>query len=258
MKKVIILALILICVSCAGCFKIKCDLIITSDGAVLERSKFVGTAALTQQIENWKNQAEKNNPSLKAKAVVEGEMRGYKFDVDYPDIESFAQSAGELYRASAGKNRGISQHKGWFFDDYDFDFYWTSYPVKSSFDATVSQALFSQAEFDVSIALPYSVESTNADEVGENGKLLKWHLSHVTIHGGEKYMQAHFKIWHEDKVVLTALAELLLLAATSFFFIKARAEKLESVAKDLRFKRNVFASLFIALAMLSTYMVINA
>lgn len=255
MKKFLIFALSLICVICAGCFKINFDLIITSDGAIVQQNKFIGTAALNQQIENWKNQAEKTNPNLKAKDVIEGEMRGYRFDIDYPDIESFAQSMNELYLAHEGINKGVSRHKGWFFDEYDFDFYWKSSPAKTAFDATVNQALLSQAVFDFSISLPYSAVSTNADEVSADGKSLKWHLSNVTINGGEKFMNARFKIWNRDKVALTALAELLLLAATIFFFIKARADDIEGVGKDLRFKRNVFALLFVALGAISAYLI---
>ena len=70
-------------------------------------------------------------------------------------------------------------------------------------------------------------------------------------------MQVRFKIWHRDKVLLTAIVELMLLAATIFFFIKARAENLETVSKDLRFKRNVFAGLSVALAMVSAYLILT-
>ena len=255
MKKFLIVALSLICVTCAGCFKINFDLMITGDGAVVQQSKFIGTAALNPVIEDWKKQAEKNNPNLKAKAVEEGELRGYRFDTDYPDIESFAKSTNELYLAHEGINKGISRHKSWFFDEYDFDFYWKSSPAKTAFDATVNQALLSQAVFDVSISLPYSAVSTNADEVHDGGKLLKWHLSHVTINGGEKFMNARFKLWHKDKIALTVLAELLLLTATIFFFIKARADELDKISKDLRFKRNVFALLFVTLGAISAYLI---
>ena len=67
-------------------------------------------------------------------------------------------------------------------------------------------------------------------------------------------MQARFKIWHKDKIALTVAAELLLLAATIFFLVKARAETSETSTKDLRFKRNVFGGLFIALGIISAYL----
>ena len=251
MRNFFLAVLILSCVTCAGCFKINSDLIITDDGEVFQQCQFIGNAALNLQIEAWKNQIEKNNPGLRAKAVVEGELRGYKFDKTYPDIETFAESASKLYLS---QDEEISQRKGWFFDEYNFDFYWRS-PTKTPLDATVNQTLLSQAVFDFSISLPYSAESTNADEVSDGGKFLKWHLSHVTINGGEKYMNVHFKIWHREKIALTILGELLLLAATIFFFIKARAEGSESVGKDFRFKRNVFAILFIALGLISAYLI---
>ena len=51
-----------------------------------------------------------------------------------------------------------------------------------------------------------------------------------------------------------AAVELLLLFATIFFAIKAHAEDLKA-AKDFRFKRNVFAGLFVALTALTAYMI---
>lgn len=255
MKKIFIVALSLVCVICAGCFQAKSDLIITDDGAVIQHSKFIGNAMVIRQIEEWKNSLEKRNPNVKAQLVVEGDLRGYEFTFDYPDIETFAKSASDLYRRHVGKNRGISQRKSWFFDEYDFDLYWTVPPASIPPEAEfITQKAFNGVEFNVTIQLPYSAEKNNADEISNDGKILKWKLAPVLIHGGEKFMQARFKIWHKDKIALTAAFELLLLAATIFFFIKARAEESDSLHKDLAFKRNVFAGLFVALAIISAYM----
>lgn len=254
MRKILIAALLMSCVICAGCFEVKSGLTITDSGAVIHQCKFIGTAPLAAQIETWKNQAEENNPNLKAKAVEEGDLRGYKFDETYPDLETFAKYAGDLYAAHPEKNNGLSRHKSWFFDEYDFDLYWKSSPAQTAFTTTVNQALLSQAVFDVEINLPYAADFTNADEVSADGKYLKWHLAHVTINGGEKFMQARFKLWHKDKIALTAAVELLLLAATIFFAIKAHTEDL-AAAKDFRFKRNVFAGLFVALTALAAFMI---
>ena len=253
MKKIFIVAVSLLCIICAGCFEVNSGLTITDTGAVIGRYKFIGTAVLTQHIEDWKNQATKKNPNVKVKAVEQGDLRGYELVTEYPDLETFAKSASKLYLTHEGKNKGISRHKSWFFDEYDFDFYWESFP-ETAFSATVNQALLSRAEFDSTIELPYAVDATNADEILYGGRLLKWHLAHVAINGGEKSMQARFKIWHKDKIFLTAAVELMLLAATIFFLIKARSADLENLGKDFRFKRNVFAGLFVALALISAYL----
>ena len=246
-----------ICLTCAGCFQGKSDVIITSDGAVVQHSKFIGNPFVIRQIENWKDKTEKNNPNVKAQLVVEEDLRGYEFRFDYPDIETFAKSAGNLYRAHVGKNRGISRHETWFFDEYDFDFYFESPPVQLPPEAEfMTQATFRGVQFDVSLQLPYSAEKNNADKVESNGKFLKWNLAPVLIHGGEKSMQTRFKIWHKDKIAVTAIVELIFLAATIFFFRKARAEESESIGKDLQFKRNVFAGLVVALAIISAYMLL--
>ena len=254
MKKLLIVEISLFCIICAGCFEVSSELTITDTGAVMGQYKFIGTAALTQPIEEWKNQAKKLNPNIEIKAVEQGDLRGYELVMEYPDIETFAQSASKLYLAHAGKNKGISRHKNWFFDEYDFDFYWESSPTQNAFSATVNQSLLSRAVLDNTIELPYAVDTTNADEISDGGKFLKWHLAHVAINGGEKSMQARFKIWHKDKIALTAAVELMLLAATIFFIVKARSEDSETLGKDFRFKRNVFAGLFVALSLISAHL----
>ena len=257
MKKILIAALMVLSMTCAGCFQAKFDMIITDEGAVFEHCKFTGNALVIRQIEDWKAQNEQFNPDLRAKPVVEGDLRGYEFDLSYPDIETFAKSTGDLHKAHAGRNKGVSQRKGWFFDAYDFDFYFTTPPAKLPPEAEfVTQAAFNSVVYDVSIQLPYSADSHNADKSDVTNKFLQWDLAPVLIHGGERFINVRFKIWHEEKIALTAAIELMLLAATIFFFRKARAEGSESVGKDLRFKRNVFAGLFFALAMISAYLLL--
>lgn len=258
MKNFLIVVIGLICLTCAGCFKANFDLIITSEGAVIRNWKLIGTAPFIRQIEDWKATNEKVFPNLKVTPIAEDDMLGYEFQLEYPDIKSFAESWGEIYSAHAGSNKGVSRHRGWFFDEYDFDFYFMSPPTKIPPEASYfTQAAFDSVVYDMTIQLPYAAESYNADTVDSNGKFLRWNLAPAAIHGGEKSMNVRFKIWHKDKLALTAAVELLLLAATVFFFCKARAEGSESLNKDLNFKRNVFAGLSVTLAIISAYMLLT-
>lgn len=257
MKKIFIGVLSLICLTCAGCLQANFDMIITNEGAVIQHSKFIGNPLVIRQIEDWKTNNEQLNPDVKANQIVEGDLRGYEFTNNYPDIETFARSAGDLHKANAGKNKGISRRKGWFFDSYDFDFCWTNPPLNIPSEAEfMTQTAFNGVAFEFTLQLPYAPESHNADNFSSDGKFLRWNLAPVLIHGGKKYMNVRFKLWHHDKIFLTAIIELLLLAATIFFFIKARAEESESLAEDLRFKRNVFAGLSIALATVAAYLLL--
>ena len=257
MKKIFIVALSFVCVVCAGCFQAKSDVIILSDGSVVVHNKAVGNAPAIRRIEDWKENNERVNPNVKGQLVVDGDLRGYQFDYNYPDVETFAEAASSLYRAKEGKCHGISKRTGWFFDAYDFDFYWATSPSTLPPEAEfITQAAFNGVEFDVTIELPYAAEKNNADKVSSDGRVLKWNLAPVTIHGGEKFMQARFKIWHKDKLALTAAFELLLLAATIFFFRKADKEESDSLVKDFRLKRNIFAGLFVALMIVSAYLLL--
>ena len=248
MKKIFIAATILICTICAGCLQAESDLTITDDGKIFQRSKILGNALVIRHIEDWKVQTEKNNPGVKGNLIVEGDLRGYEFNFEYPDLETFDDSGD-------GLNKKISRHAGWFFDVCDFDFYFETPPADIPPEAQfMIQSAFSNVEFNFSIKLPYSAEKNNADEISADGKILKWNLAPVLIHGGEKSMHVQFKLWHKNKIALTAAVELLLLAATIFFFRKARAEEFVDLRKDLIFKRNVFAGLFVALTIISAYM----
>lgn len=256
MKNFLIAATILFAMICSGCFQGKFNLIITDEGAVVRNWKIIGTAPFSRKIEDVKSKNEKLFPNLRVKPVAEGDMLGYEFTLDYPDIETFAKSSSELYNLQPGKNKGISQRKGWFFDEYDFNFYVeysrANLPPETEY---LTQAAFNSVIYDISIQLPYSAEKHNSDKSDVNNKILTWNLAPTLIHGGERFMDVRFKIWHKDKIALTAAIEILLLVAMIFFFIKARAEESENLSKDLRFKRNVFAGLFIALATISAYLI---
>lgn len=257
MKKFLVVASILICMICAGCFQGKFDLIITDEGAVVRNWTVMGTAPFSRKIEEIKANNEKVFPNLRVKPVVEGEMLGYDFSLDYPDIETFAKEAHEKYIVHTGRNKGFSQRKGWFFDAYDFDFYVVYAPLNLPPEVGhLTQAAFDSVVYDVTFQLPYSADKHNADKFDAANKVLTWNLAPVLIHGGERYINARFKIWHKDKIALTTAVEILLLAATIFFFRKAHVEESESLGKDFRFKRNVFAGLFLALAIISAYMLL--
>ena len=257
MKKFFIAALSFICVICAGCFQANYDLTITGEGKIFRTWRVMGTAPFSQHIADLKAKTEKLFPNVRVKNLVEGDMLGYEFKLEYPDVESFAHSASEFYGRHGGKNKGISRRAGWFFDEYDFDFYSAYPPANIPLGATMNQAMFSEVIFDSVIRLPYSAETTNADEVSEDGRLLKWNLVPLVIHGGERSMQVRFKIWHKEHIALTAAAELFLLAAAIFFLAKSQAEGMSGAAKNLRFKRNVFGGLFFALIFISAYLIMT-
>lgn len=255
MKKILIVALSLACIICAGCVQINFDLTITDEGKVIRRWRFMGTTAFSQQIEEIKTKNEKLIPDVKVERVADGDLYGYEFTAEYADIKSFAESPSEIYKPNAGKNKGVTSREGWFFDEYDLDFWVKNPPANIPIGVTINEAMFSEVVYDNVINLPYAAESHNADSVSDGGKVLRWNLSPILIYGGEKYMNVRFKIWHKDKLAMTAAAELLLLIATIFFAVKARAEDLETSGQDLRFKRNVFLGLFLMLGLISAYMI---
>lgn len=254
MRKIFLLLTIFFCVTCAGCFQGNSTLIVTDDGKVFMRNKLIGVPMIAEQIESFRQSFE-HSPNAEISPVVENNMSGYEVRVNYPSIEAFAAAGNPLYVAREGKCFGIRQRKGWFFDAYSFDLISSGEQKFSPSEAAAVQSVLSQVTFDLTIELPYAAESHNADKFDTAQKVLTWNLAPVIIGSlADKHMRVEFKLWHRDKIFLTALVEVLLIAATIFFTVKTRAEDFDSLEKDLTFKRNVLAGLFVALALISAYM----
>lgn len=255
MRKIFLLATIFFCVTCAGCFQGNSTLIITDDGKVYLRQKFIAIPLFAEQIESLK-ESFADDPNAEISPVAENNMSGFDIHVNYPNVESFAAENIPLFAAHKDKCAGIRQRKGWFFDAYNFDFILAGDQKFSPSEAAAVQSVLSQVTFDLTIELPYSAENHNADKFDAAQKVLTWNLAPSLLSGTDKHMRTEFKIWHRDKIFLTALAEILLLAATIFFTVKTRAEDFDSLGKDLRLKRNIFAGLFVALLIISAYMLL--
>lgn len=255
MKKLLV-AMIFICMTCAGCLDGGSHLIITDDGAVYMRNKLIGVPLIAEHIESFRKSFE-NRSDAEISPVVENNMSGYEVRVNYPNLETFAAEGNPLYTTRNGKCKGIQKRGSWFFDTYNFDLISSGERKFSPGEAATVQSMLSQVTFDLVIELPYSADNHNADKTDAANKVLTWHLAPVIIGSiADKHMHVQFKLWHKDKIALTAAVELLLLAAMIFFSIKARVEESENLSKDLRFKRNVFAGLFFALAAISAYMLL--
>ena len=254
MRKIFLAAMILFGVMCSGCFEGSSNLIITDDGEVYMRNKLIGVPTIAASIESVRQNFEQE-PNADISPVAENNMSGYEERVHYPSIEAFAAGNNPLFMRHEGKCEGIRQHKSWFFDAYDFDLILTSNREFSTFEAAAFQSMLSQVSFDLVIELPCVADNHNADKVDVTGKILTWHLAPVIIGSVvDKHMRAQFKLWHRDKFALTILVGLMLMTGGIFFHVKARSEESESVGKDLRFKRNVFAGMFVALVVISIYL----
>ena len=256
MKKILLAAIVLLCVTCAGCFQGNSTLVVTDDGKFFLRNKFIGVPLLAEQIESLKNSFE-HNPNADISPVTENNMSGYEIRVQYPDVESFTAEKISLFSAHEGKCAGIRQRTGWFFDAYNFDLLSSGDQSFSPSQAAAVQSVLSQVTFDLTIELPYAALSHNADKVDVSQKVLTWNLAPSLLSGKDKHMRVEFKLWHRDKIFLTALVELLLLAATIFFTVKARAEEFDNIKSDLKSRRNVLAGLTVALALVSAYMLLS-
>ena len=254
MKKILLAAMILFSVMCSGCLEGGSNLIITDDGEVYMRNRLIGVPLIAEHVESFRKSFEQREDA-EISPVAENNMSGYEVRVHYPDIETFAAEGNPLYVTRKDQCKGIQRRKSWFFDTYNFDLMTTGERKFSPSEAAAVQSMLSQVSFNLVIELPYAADKHNADKVDADNKILTWQLAPVIIGSiADKHMRVQFKIWHRDKIALTILVGVMLIAATIFFHVKACAEESESVGKDLKFKRNVFAGIFIALILVAAYL----
>lgn len=255
MKKIFLAMTILFCMIGAGCMQGGTHLIITDGGEVFLRNRLIGVPMIAESIENFRRSFEKIS-GAEISPVVENNMSGYEIRVHYSSVENFAAEGNPIFLTRAGKCKGIQLKRGWFFDTYNFDLLFVGGDRNYSVgEAATVQSMLSQVSFDLIMELPYSADAHNADKFDADKKILTWKLAPVLIGSlVDKKISAQFKIWHREKIFVTALVGMIFFAATIFFAVKARAES-DSLAKDLAFKRNVFGGIFVALMIISAAMI---
>ncbi|MCR5833232.1 MAG: hypothetical protein K6G55_01050 [Selenomonadaceae bacterium] len=255
MKKFLVTLTAFICLISSGCFQGSSNLTINDDGTVFLKNRFLGVPFIAEQMEQLKkNFEDKSNAEISP--VSENNLSGYEVTMNYPDVKSFAADGISLYSTHEGKCKGIRMKDNWFFDVYNFDLLFSNASQFSPTEAAAVQSILSQVAFDMTIALPYVPDSHNADKIDATNKILTWNLAPAMLSGNDKHMRVQFKIWNKSHVVLTLIFGVILFAATMFFFNKVRAEESESIAKDLRLKRNIFAGLLAALLIISIGMLL--
>jgi len=241
----------------AGCFQGESNLTIDADGKVTLKNEIMGVPLLREYIENAKNDLERKNKVIDITPISSGNLSGYRITTQYTSVEQFAAQNIELYAGRAGKCKGIQQRKGWLFDSYNFDFVSEAPESGEYLDNPLAQSMMPQIKFDMVINLPYSVESSNAQNSTNDNKTLSWNLTSSMTSGKDVSIQARFKIWHRDKIILTVAAIVALLGGAIYFSRKAKTfeEGSYDAAKNLKFMQ-ICMALAAAIISASVYMLI--
>ena len=241
----------------AGCFQGESNLTIDADGKVTLKNEIMGVPLLREYIENAKNDLERKNKVIDITPISSGNLSGYRITTQYTSVEQFAAQNIELYAGRAGKCKGIQQRKGWLFDSYNFDFVSEAPESGEYLDNPLAQSMMPQIKFDMVINLPYSAESSNAQNSTNDNKTLSWNLTSSMTSGKDVSIQARFKIWHRDKIILTVAAIVALLGSAIYFSRKAKTfeEGSYDAAKNLKFMQ-ICMALAAAIISASVYMLI--
>lgn len=253
-----VMIITLISIFCTGCFQGESNLTIDEDGKVTLKNEIMGVPMLREHIEGWKNDLERKNSVTNIEPITSGNLSGYRITTQYATLEQFAAQNIELF-SRTGNSKGIQQRKGWFFDAYNFDFI-SEAPEESGeyLDNVFVQSMMPQITLNMIINLPYAVESTNAQNVSNEGKTLTWNLASSITSGKDVSMKAQFRIWHKGKCVATAVAIILLLGGTIYFYQKAKnfSEDRDEAAKNIRYMQ-ICAGLTAAVISASIYFLIE-
>ena len=242
---------------CAGCFQGESNLTIDADGKVTLKNEIMGVPLLREYIESAKNDLERKNKVIDITPIASGNLSGYRITTQYTSIEQLAAQNIEIYAGRAGKCKGIQQRKGWFFDEYNFDFVSEAPESGEYLDNPIAQSMMPQIKFDMVINLPYPAESSNAQNSTNDNKTLSWNLTSSMTSGKDVSIQARFKIWHRDKIIVTVAAIIALLGGAIYFSRKAKTFETGSydAAKNLKFMQ-ICMALAAAIISASVYMLI--
>ena len=206
-QNLFILLLIFVCTTASGCFRISSDTAIHKDGSVDIKNTMVGVPLLAEQIQEARESAKKTHPNASLKDVQDGNMSGIEETTHYKTIDEMAKADGNMFKTIEGKAKGVQQKKGWLYDTYAVDVLFEGKKdTQANMDQderAMMQAMLSSVRADVSLSLPYAPESHNADKVTDGGTTLVWDLASALMNGGDKSIQATFRIWNMTHIYIT-------------------------------------------------------
>ena len=244
------LCLLIITVSTAGCFKGEANLTIHDDGSAALKTRLLGTDFLKEAIIEATNEMKKKDSAAVVKEISEGDKTGFEITSEYPDMKTLAEKGGDLFTRRDGKAAGIQQKKTWFYDAYALDLY--AGPSETGNDAdsddpaadAMMKGFLDQIHYEFCLTLPEVPEKHNADRTEDGGKTLRWDLAPTLTAGGDKHIQAAFRLWNKPHIMLTAAVAIVFLALTVLFVILRQ----KSDAGE-RGKKQILATVFAVLAL---------
>lgn len=181
MKKTIglIIMLIVMLVSLTGCAQVNYEVEINKDGSGeityvygVSKEKIGNATDIVEQfVETMKEQAKEGGYTVEI--YENDEISGFKANKYVTDLTtdfSLEEAFGEEYIKDT-ENNGIKIEK---------DTFTTKYSQSAELDLTNLSQEEKELTMTYQIKLPHKVKTTNADEISEDGKTLKWKLT-----GGE-------------------------------------------------------------------------
>ena len=244
------LCLLIITVFPAGCFKGEANLTIHDDGSVALKTRLLGTDFLKEAIIEATNEMKKKDSAAVVKEISEGDKTGFEITSEYPDMKTLAEKGGDLFTRRDGKAAGIQQKKTWFYDAYALDLY--AGPSETGNDAdgddpaaaAMMKGFLDQIHYEFCLTLPEAPEKHNADRTEDGGKTLRWDLAPTLTAGGDKHIQAEFRLWNKPHIMLTAAVAIVSLALAILFFILRQKS-----APEKRGMKQILAIVFAVLAL---------
>ena len=252
MKKLLALVMIAMLTILTGCYRFDFGLDFKGDGSVDLKTKMVSDPSINGDVLKTVQEMHKNQ---KVTPVQAGRWNGYEGTTTYKNVIEMAKEnkalAGYDIPEQNLKAEGILYRSGILYDYYVLDLVLgreaRNADTTHNFDKVDDPGVY------FALRVPYGVDSTNADIVSKDKKVLNWDLLRNGKTGAPIISKAAFKIWNKGAVTGIAVLFALALAAGVFFYKKSVSEADESIKKNA--KSIAFASLgvggFVALYVIS-------
>lgn len=245
---------VLFCLLVSGCADMQIGFNFNKDGTVTAQRSIAANSAFIE-----KNKIEKSKEQDRQKGFeIKDTSDGYIATKTYKDIIDVVNDGGKFWNPDENSN-GVQVRKGLLYDYYSLDLFikgqkydipkadyqanvpsyfspsirmnaWQYYEYRQNAEAQAQEmnrmadeaakAAMNSLKMDLTLNIPYSVDTTNADHKTNEGKTLSWNIKPAFLDNKDFTLQAQFKIYHEGTIIgLIVIGVILLIAAITLTIV---------------------------------------
>lgn len=229
---VVAITMMFCCVLLSGCATVHMGFTFEKDGTITSRNEFISKSSMAKD-----KIAEEKAKDQKDGYTIKDTGDGYIATKTIENVQRLVYGGAPLWNPPE-QYAGVQMRKGLLYDYYSLDLFkkgeksnipkannQVNVPTSlmhgknglvryldarnkaeeeakslNQIEDNLTQAAIDSMQLDLNINVPYSVDSSNADQVQNDGKTLIWNLKPAFMDNKDLNIQAKFRIYHEDTI----------------------------------------------------------